>query len=140
MKVKKPSAVDFDVFNLIVDRAFYMALKMIDIANSREVKERGEPKVGGHPSACASSQHILSAIHLFHRKPEDYIACKPHVERGQQENAHHQHSHEAADDYDGERALRIGANIVRGSRRDQWRTWWLRYTPVRSCCCLLSDG
>ncbi len=72
-------APNFDLLNSIVDRAYYMALEMIDIANNRVVKEKGEPKVGGHPSACASSKHILGAIHLLLRKPEDYFACKPHV-------------------------------------------------------------
>ncbi len=73
------SKLNYDVLNHIVDRAFFYALRMIDIANDREVKEKGEPKVGGHPSACASSQHILAAIHLVLREPEDYLACKPHV-------------------------------------------------------------
>ena len=77
--MKSASPLDYDVLNRIVDRAYYMALKMIDIANSRPVKERGEPKVGGHPSACASSKHILAAIHLVMRQPEDYFANKPHV-------------------------------------------------------------
>ncbi len=58
-----------------------MALEMIHAANHRpEIeKEKGEPKVGGHPSACASSQHILAAIHLVMKRPEDYMANKPHV-------------------------------------------------------------
>ncbi|MBI1859468.1 MAG: hypothetical protein HYR96_00945 [Deltaproteobacteria bacterium] len=64
----------------ITRRAFFQALMMIDIANHRRGEPpRGEPKVGGHPSACASSQHILAAIHLVCREPEDYFACKPHV-------------------------------------------------------------
>jgi len=73
-------ALDFDVLNRITDRAFFLALQMIEIANhKRPVPDRGEPKVGGHPSACASSQHILAAIHLVLRNPEDYFANKPHV-------------------------------------------------------------
>jgi pyruvate dehydrogenase E1 component len=73
-------ALNFEVLNRITDRAFFMALQMIDIANHKRPEEpKGEPKVGGHPSACASSQHILSAIHLVTRSPEDYLACKPHV-------------------------------------------------------------
>lgn len=72
--------LDYDLLSSIVERAFYLALKMIDIANhERPLKEKAEPKVGGHPSACASSQHILGAIHLVMRAPEDYLACKPHV-------------------------------------------------------------
>src|SRR6185437_1869293 len=71
--------LDFDLLEKLVDRAFYLALKMIDVANSRPVPDKGEPKVGGHPSACASSKHILGAIHLVLRNPEDYFACKPHI-------------------------------------------------------------
>lgn len=80
--VESPSAkgkIDFEMVGRITDRAYYMALEMIDAANSREVKEKGEPKVGGHPSACASSKHILAAIHLLMRKPEDFFAFKPHI-------------------------------------------------------------
>jgi pyruvate dehydrogenase E1 component len=71
--------LDYELLYGIVDRAYYMALEMIHAANHREVKEKGEPKVGGHPSACASSKHILAAIHLVMRKPEDYFAFKPHI-------------------------------------------------------------
>ncbi len=74
------SPVDFDCLEKITHRAFFQALMMIDIANhQRGEVPKGEPKVGGHPSACASSQHILSAIHMVSRQPEDYFACKPHV-------------------------------------------------------------
>jgi pyruvate dehydrogenase E1 component len=71
--------VDTASLNRICDRAFQIALEMIHAANSRSFPERGEPKVGGHPSACASSQHILGALHLVVREPEDYFAHKPHV-------------------------------------------------------------
>lgn len=72
-------SLDYALLNRIVDRAFYLALQMIHLANHRPEKEKGEPKVGGHPSACASSKHILGALHLVVREPEDYFACKPHV-------------------------------------------------------------
>ncbi len=83
-KVVRPEtapSLDYALLNRITRRAFYMALEMIYAANHRpEVEnEKSEPKVGGHPSACASSQHILAAIHLVMRKPEDYFANKPHV-------------------------------------------------------------
>ncbi len=78
---KEPSSkVDYEAVHKIVDRAFFMALRMIDIANhERGDIERGEPKVGGHPAACGSSKHILGAIHMVCRQPEDYFACKPHI-------------------------------------------------------------
>ena len=71
--------IDYSILNNICDRAYFMVLRMIDIANNRPEIGKGEPKVGGHPTACASSQHILSAIHLVMREPEDYFAFKPHV-------------------------------------------------------------
>ncbi|MFM8316349.1 MAG: pyruvate dehydrogenase, partial [Deltaproteobacteria bacterium] len=74
-----PASIDYSVVNRICDRAYFMALRMIDVANNRPNVEKGEPKVGGHPSACASSQHILTAIHLILREPEDYFAFKPHI-------------------------------------------------------------
>lgn len=79
-KVSKHREFDYPLLHRICDRAFFMALEMIHIANEkRPTPERGEPKVGGHPSACASSKHILSAIHLVMREPEDYFAFKPHI-------------------------------------------------------------
>lgn len=72
--------LDYKVLNQLTDHAFYLALKMIDVANhERPTPPKGEPKVGGHPAACGSSKHILAAIHLVCRKSEDYMANKPHV-------------------------------------------------------------
>lgn len=84
MKSVKPNLravaqLNYATLNAICDRAFFMALMMIHKANHRPQTHRGEPKVGGHATACASSQHILGAIHLVLRNPEDYFACKPHV-------------------------------------------------------------
>ncbi len=79
MKKAPAHRPDYATLNRIADRAFYLALRMIEAANNRPNREKGEPKVGGHPSACASSKHILTAIHLVMRQPEDYLANKPHV-------------------------------------------------------------
>jgi pyruvate dehydrogenase E1 component len=54
-------------------------MMMIHAANHRPDKRRGDPKVGGHPASCASSMHILGALHLHSRQAHDYIACKPHA-------------------------------------------------------------
>ena len=62
----------------IARRAFAQAIAMIHIANNRKDKEPGDPKVGGHPASSASSLHILSALHLICRRPQDYVCCKPH--------------------------------------------------------------
>ena len=63
----------------IVDRAFAQTMMMIHVANHRPEKRRGDPKVGGHPASCASSMHLLGALHLYAREVHDYIACKPHA-------------------------------------------------------------
>ncbi len=76
---KETRSLNYDLLYQLTDRAFFLALKMIDIANTRPGVVRGEPKVGGHPAACASSKHILAAIHLVLKGPEDYMANKPHV-------------------------------------------------------------
>ncbi|HRK02427.1 MAG TPA: pyruvate dehydrogenase, partial [Oligoflexia bacterium] len=63
----------------IVRRALYYSTQMIHLANNRDDVQKGDPKVGGHPAACASSTHILGAIHLSAREPQDFIAVKPHA-------------------------------------------------------------
>jgi len=62
----------------ITERAFAQTQAMIWHANHRE-KRPGDPKVGGHPASCASSMHILAALHLAVREPADYVCCKPHA-------------------------------------------------------------
>ena len=52
---------------------------MIYMANDRSDVEKGDPKVGGHPAACASSLHITGALHLLVKSGFDYIANKPHA-------------------------------------------------------------
>ncbi len=70
----KPSIQD-----RIAHRAFAQMIQMIYLANHRKTKEKGDPKVGGHPASCASSLFIQSALHLDVARPEDYMAIKPHA-------------------------------------------------------------
>ena len=63
----------------VCGRAHYLTTQMIYLANHREEKEKGDPKVGGHPAACASSLHITGALHLAVKTGFDYIANKPHA-------------------------------------------------------------
>lgn len=67
------------VLQRIADRAFAQTMAVIHHANHRKDKRRGDPKVGGHPASCASSIHLLGALHLAVREPQDFIACKPHA-------------------------------------------------------------
>jgi pyruvate dehydrogenase E1 component len=63
----------------ICSRVHYMTTQMIYLANHREDKEKGSPKVGGHPAACASALHIMGALHLLVKSGSDVIANKPHA-------------------------------------------------------------
>jgi len=63
----------------IAQRAHAQMVHMIWEANHRKDKRPGDPKVGGHPAACASSLHILGALHLDVREVDDYVCCKPHA-------------------------------------------------------------
>jgi pyruvate dehydrogenase E1 component len=63
----------------VVQRAHAQVQTMIHIANHVREKKKGDPKVGGHPASCASSLHLLGALQLVVREPQDWIACKPHA-------------------------------------------------------------
>jgi len=73
-----PSA-NFDILDPIVNRAFAHMVAMIYRANHRDGQLPGDPKVGGHPAACASCLETLAALHLVVREPGDYVCCKPHA-------------------------------------------------------------
>src|SRR5262245_19506839 len=77
--VRRPNASELALLERITERAFAQTQAMIHIANTRKDKRPGDPKVGGHPASCASSMHILAALHLWVREPEDYVCCKPHA-------------------------------------------------------------
>jgi pyruvate dehydrogenase E1 component len=84
MKTKSPSsqappALDLGVLERITERAFAQTMCMIHVANNRKDKRPGDPKVGGHPASCASSMHVLAALHLAVREPQDFVCCKPHA-------------------------------------------------------------
>lgn len=68
-----------DLLNSISVRAHYLATQMIYQANHRADKEKGDPKIGGHASASASSLHIMGALHLLVKTGFDHIANKPHA-------------------------------------------------------------
>ena len=70
---------DRGTLDAICRRAFVHMNAMVWRANHRKDKEPGDPKVGGHPASCASSLHILGALHLVAREPHDFVCCKPHA-------------------------------------------------------------
>ncbi len=72
-------SIDLPLLTSIIERAFAQTMHMIFVANTRKDKRPGDPKVGGHPASCASSIHILAALHLVVREPQDFVACKPHA-------------------------------------------------------------
>ena len=50
----KKQTANLNILNSIAQRALYFAVQMINIANHRADKEKGDPKVGGHPAASSS--------------------------------------------------------------------------------------
>lgn len=68
-----------EMLDRICGRVHYMTTQMIWLANNREDAAKGDPKIGGHPAACASSLHITGALHLLVKTGFDYIANKPHA-------------------------------------------------------------
>lgn len=72
-------AYDPKTLNSIARRALYLANQMIFLANHRDDKEKGDPKVGGHSAASTSALHILGALHLVVKTGFDHVANKPHA-------------------------------------------------------------
>ncbi len=70
--------VDLALLRRLAKRAHYYSTQMIHLANNRDDVQKGDPKIGGHPAACASLTHIMGALHLLVREPQDHIAVKPH--------------------------------------------------------------
>ena len=70
---------DFALIDQIARRAFAHMVAMIHIANHRADADKTDPKVGGHPAACASCLDFMAALHLVVRRPGDFICCKPHA-------------------------------------------------------------
>ena len=70
---------NLSVLNSIARRALYFSTQMISLANSRSDKQKGDPKVGGHPAASTSSLHLLGALHLVVKSGFDFMAVKPHA-------------------------------------------------------------
>jgi len=71
--------LSFELLEKILLRAQAHAMAMIYIANSRDDVQKGDPKVGGHPSASSSALHLLGLLHLVEKRPEDFMAIKPHA-------------------------------------------------------------
>jgi pyruvate dehydrogenase E1 component len=63
----------------IARRALAQTVHMVWEANHREDADPTDPKVGGHPAACASSLHLCAALHLVARQPQDFWCAKPHL-------------------------------------------------------------
>jgi len=79
MSTTTATGTDTSLLHSIAERAFAQMVMQIWLANNRKDKRAGDPKVGGHPAACASSLHILGALHLAVRDVQDYVCCKPHA-------------------------------------------------------------
>jgi pyruvate dehydrogenase E1 component len=76
MKNSTPSEA---LLSKIIERVHVHAMNMIYLANHRDDIEKGDPKVGGHPTACSSALHLLSLLHLVTKNAQDFLAVKPHA-------------------------------------------------------------
>jgi pyruvate dehydrogenase E1 component len=74
-----PQRPSLPTLSSLMRRVQAHSMNMIYLANNREDVQKGDPKVGGHPSACSSALHILSTLHLVVRNPQDFVAVKPHA-------------------------------------------------------------
>lgn len=79
MDIQQLKKLNRGTLDKIALRAHYMATQMINIANHRPDKEKGDPKIGGHASGSASALHILGALHLIVKSGFDHVANKPHA-------------------------------------------------------------
>jgi pyruvate dehydrogenase E1 component len=70
---------DLQALDRIAERVLAQVAHMIWEANHRPDQEPTDPKVGGHPAACASSLHLAVAMHLVARAPQDFWCGKPHM-------------------------------------------------------------
>ena len=70
---------DLELVRRIDRRALAQMTAMIWRANHRPDPDEGDPKVGGHPAACASCLEIHAALHLMVREPHDFFCSKPHA-------------------------------------------------------------
>ncbi len=77
--MKSATKPDFALVAEVTRRAFAHMVAMIHVANHREDADKTDPKVGGHPAACASSLDFLAALHLVVREAHDFVCCKPHA-------------------------------------------------------------
>ncbi|MGE0141914.1 MAG: pyruvate dehydrogenase [Planctomycetota bacterium] len=70
---------DREILEKINQRVLAQTVAMIWRANHRPDTDEGDPKVGGHPAACASCLEIHSTLHLLARQPHDFFCSKPHA-------------------------------------------------------------
>jgi pyruvate dehydrogenase E1 component len=68
--------VDADVLARIERRVLWLAVRMVDIANTGDA---GGIKVGGHQASSASMVSLMTALWFGHLRRDDKVAVKPHA-------------------------------------------------------------
>ncbi|HEX6257805.1 MAG TPA: 1-deoxy-D-xylulose-5-phosphate synthase N-terminal domain-containing protein [Euzebyales bacterium] len=68
--------VDADVLTRIEQRVLWLAVRMVDIANTGDA---GGIKVGGHQASSASMVSLMTALWFGHLRRDDKVAVKPHA-------------------------------------------------------------
>ncbi len=70
------AAEEMEVMRSIERRVLWLAVRMIDHANTRDA---GGIKVGGHQASSASMVSIMTALWFGHLNGDDKVAVKPHA-------------------------------------------------------------
>lgn len=68
-----------ELVETIAERALALTVRMVYDANNRDDVQPGDPHIGGHPAACASSAHIQAVLRMAVMSPFDTLAVKPHA-------------------------------------------------------------
>jgi len=67
-----------DLMDRVAARVLWLAVRMVDTANSDPVR-KDDVKVGGHQASSASMVSLMTALWFRHLDPADRVAVKPHA-------------------------------------------------------------
>ena len=76
--VTASTAVDLGVLDEIQRRVLWLAVRMVDAANSERSTGDGV-KVGGHQASSASLVTAMTALYFAHLSAQDRVSVKPHA-------------------------------------------------------------
>lgn len=69
---------DADLLNKVAARVLWLAIRMVDSANT-DPNRKDDVKVGGHQASSASMVSMMTALWFHHLNRADRVAVKPHA-------------------------------------------------------------